>query len=591
MNLSKKNNKRKHGKYINKYTKKKLSTEIYQIKTPLDLDKSQFINYFKSIISVNSYTPIFGYITIEKLNKFYNKQTFLVYRNGLFLGMVYFRNMTFEFKKSILGSKYVNDASFISKSNINNYIMGSTFITSNMNKILIDTIINKFRKVNNLLNSNIIIILMTVFGLSLTEKQISSLDIFYRYKPIIEYTKDIEYKTITSYGFKYNGYHVIMHNELVHLYTMRFIKESLSSNDFFPTYIVSRQFKNLFSVDLTNIKLLLKNDGIITMNTFNRYCLDNTLLYYTGNYDNEITSIYYSLPYKFNFVMNYITNELGNSHIITNYYNLYWAVIDIFGKKSKYMKYFCEVVNSYDRALEVLSNKSSSIVLSVSPVIILGSEYSSYTFVNKQVFINFMNNNQFQNNGLYIKDFSFHKYLLPIKTNTIYNIEPYLLFTFINNKLQCYMCNIIALLIFSDKYEDIFVEGAYDFTEYTFLVPPLKFHDKFNDYASKPIDLDKMTLKMRDVCSIIGKVYKKYVNLQSNQIHGFRAIHPVFRFVVQEDGEILPLLYRIDSNPLISRSKNKEVSEWIYNLAIKPAIYKDLKLENSELEYQPLDID
>jgi hypothetical protein len=267
-------------------------------------------------------------------------------------------------------------------------------------------------------------------------------------------------------------------------------------------------------------------------------------------------------------------------------------VVDIFGKKSKYMKYFCEMVNSYNRAIEILSNKSSSILLSIIPLIILTSEeYSSYTFVNKEVFIDYINNNQLENNGLYVKDFSFHKYLFPLKTNTIYNIEPYLLFTFINNKLQCYMSNIIKLVIFADKYEDIFVEGAYEFTAYKFLMPPVLFYDEFNNYASKPIDLDKITLKMRYVCSIIGKVYKKYVNLQSNQIHGFCAINPTFRFVVQEDGEILPLLYRIDSKPLISRYKNKEMSEWIYNLAIKPAIYKDFKVEHSALEYQPLDID
>ena len=144
----KKKNLEKPLKY--KYTKKHLSKkfkEIYQIKTPLDLDKSQFHNYFKQIASADNYNHIIGYITIDKIFYFNNNQTFLIYRNGLFLGMIYFQNLTYEFKKSILGSKYINDSSLKSKSNINIYNMGWTLLAYDMNKILIDIVINKFRKI------------------------------------------------------------------------------------------------------------------------------------------------------------------------------------------------------------------------------------------------------------------------------------------------------------------------------------------------------------------------------------------------------------------------------------------------------------
>lgn len=569
----------------------------YKVTSALDLDKLQFKKYYKIIVSLNVSVPIIGYITLDKSYKFYNRQTYFIFRNGFLIGMVFFHNLTYEFKKSILGQKFINDKSFKSNANISNYIMGWVFSQNIMNKKIFNNLIYKFRSSNGLLKSNIIILVLRSFNLTINQDDLKKLDMFYRYKPIIEYPKSDEYREFTGYGLKYNGYHVNMHNNLLHLYSLRFIEKHLSCDDFFPTYIISRQFDNPYAVELFNIKRHLESDGIIRLNNYNRYCLDNFLVYYTNHYDNGVASIYYSMPYKFQFIVNYMTNELGNSHIITNYNYLYLAISDMFGSKSKELNNLSHLIYSFDDAMDILKRESSSIIMAIYPTAAFNYEYIGFTFTNQESFVDFINNNPYNKlNGYFLKNYSFNKDLFPITTGTLYNVVPYLIFVFINNKLKCYMYDIMGFLIFAEKYEELISSKRFNFNKYSFLHYPFRFHDKFNEFASKPQDLNKIAMQMRNICTIIGKVYKKYVNLLPNQIHGFRAIHPVMRLIKDVDGNAKPILFRIDHNPNISRSKNVEMSEWIYNVAIKPAIYKDYipgsEPENiNSLAYQPLNID
>lgn len=581
MKYTKKNYKRKY------HSKKVHNQNYYKILNPNDIDKYEFKIILKKIFAKNEKLPLLGYFTNDNIiRKLDTRHIFLVFKSNLFIGIVFFKNLTREFKKSILGSTYINDDSFKSNSDVNNYLINWIFLYGELDKALFDTIINKFRKGNNLLGKNIII---TALKFSKNTKQNEDItnDVLFKYKPIVDYKNTVEYEKLTNLGFTYNDYHISMHNEITNIYSIRFLNE-LTRKDFFPMYIITRQLKNEYAINLNGIKSLLHTDKITTINNIKRFSLDNTLLFYTNRIDNEVYSVNSSIPYKFNFVMNYITNNLGNSHIVKKYSNLYYAIINDKDIQTKDLKYFCEVITSYDKALELLDKKQSSLILTIFPI----KNYDIYLSINfsdKKTFEDYIIKNENKVlYGYYLRNFTFMNKRISLKNDNYYYLAPYMLLTYVNNVFKCYIYSSIGFLIFKEKYNTWIENFEYDNLE--FLVRPQKFNESFNEYSSRPINLDNIYMKIRKLCGLIGKAYKKHVSLNINQIHGFVAIHPMI-CLIEENGEIYPKLFNINQDATISNSENITMSEWIYDLAIRPAIEPNFICKRTELHYQPLNIE
>jgi hypothetical protein len=89
-----------------------------------------------------------------------------------------------------------------------------------MDKVLFKNIIDKFRKLNNLYNKNII---LTVFKYLHFNNY--NQDILFKYIPIVTYKNSSEYKNLRNLGLDYNGYHLTMYNEILNLYSVRYIKK------------------------------------------------------------------------------------------------------------------------------------------------------------------------------------------------------------------------------------------------------------------------------------------------------------------------------------------------------------------------------
>jgi hypothetical protein len=339
-------------------------------------------------------------------------------------------------------------------------------------------------------------------------------------------------------------------------------------------------------LDLSNIKLNLSKDGLFTFKNIYSYAINNTLFYETNVFNNGIASIYASVPYNFRFVMTYIINSLGNFHIVANYCNFYYAAKDIIGHEN--MKYLVKVLDSYEDALELLEKKNSKIVF-VNYDIVASDVYIGIGFNNRVSFEEYVSKNiQRVLHGFFIRDFSWVDKLLRLKDDYAYFIRPYVLFTFINNELKCYVWKDLSLYIYENKEEDYYINK--EFYNLKSLVPPLIFSESFNTYSTKKLNLDNITNKIRKVCALVGKTYKKYINLAINQIHGFASIK-ISLGILDINGNIEPIIQNMEDTGYIIPTKNYEMSKWIYDLAISPALYPDFKCDNQELHYQPLDID
>jgi len=372
------------------------------------------------------------------------------------------------------------------------------------------------------------------------------------------------------------------------LFSIRFINK-LTKDDFFPTYIISRHFESessKFFLNLSNIKQNLFKDGLVIMDNINRYSIDNTLVWYTRYFGNNVNSIFDGVPYNFNFVMNYITNNLGNSYIIQNYINFYYAAKDIIGNQN--MKHLIKIIDSYDEALKVFDKKNPKLIL-VSYDFMNITSYLAGGFNNRKLFEEYVNKNMDKLiHGFWIRDLTIVNNMLRMKNDHAYFIRPFLLFTFINNELKCYVWKDIAYFIYQEIEEQYYDNK--EFIGSNYLIPPQILTESFNTYSSKHLDIDNLIIKIRKVCSILGKTYKKYVNLTINQMNGFISVAPSMGLFYIND-TIEPVIQNLESAGYISQSKNYEMSKWIYDLAISPALYPDFKCNNQELHYQPLDID
>lgn len=592
--------------YKHKYIKQKQYTHIihkknqtkifkgvnlqYEIISALDINKNKFIEYFEKITQCNYMSVIFNYITLDKINLFYNNLTFLVFKNGLFLGLVYFKNMTYDFKKTILGD-YVDNKTFKSRANISNYVMEWCFINLQMDKYLFNLIISNFRKIGNIMFSNISILVMKIFDSILSKEYMQSVDLLFRYRKLIEYNESDEYKTLTNWNLSYHGYFPNLKNQIVNIFSIRFYKKMLISDDFYPTYIISRQFKNKKMIDYKNIKQLLDNRDFFTLKSYKKFSLDNVLVLSTKyNLDNDIKSLTETFPYEFNFITNFISNNLGNTHILM-YHNLYYLFIKKFGENSKYSKYFCKVFYNYDNVIKLLEAKKIEIIVFLRKNIAIRF-YASYKFLSANEFVNFINNNINYDDLLYVRDISYMKKLYPLKTGELYDIEQKILITYINNKYKCYIKkNKDFFINYGVNVANLSQTGKADFINYT--TSYLNFNKSYNSYVLKPIDIEKISEQIKTICKIICKIYEPYVCNNYNSLHGFIIANPVFRINKDESGDIYPFIIRIEQNFNIFHSNIQENSEALFKLAIEPALLNidpEPNFINNNTEFELLDI-
>jgi len=562
----------------------------------------------------NVYMPILGFFSINiimKLKKF--DRCFFVFQNNIIIGCIFFHNLTYNFKYNMLGN-YINNDDFKSKSDINTYMMNWLFWSDSITPTIFNRSISLLKNINKLDNKNIIIttftfihfkeynILTELFQVSQLSLQEQLLNIAIgKYKPIIEYTNSDEYKLLIKLGFTHCGYHSNINDELLNIFTIRYINKC-TSKDFQPVYIITRQIDSNpdFFVKIDNFQNFLEQSKLFKIENVNRYALDNLFTFYIPtSTENDLCTKSKTVPYEYNFITNYINNTLGNSHIINNYVFLYFAVREYLGTHSNILKkQFAEVITSYDRLVEAFKEKSFIRLIPFT----INYNYCGVSggFNNLDKFNEFINKYHSHNvNGMYITNYGFVKNLYPVKSKTNYHIKTQLIFVLNKNKLNVYVYHMCELVIFKETDEELNSNKETRLKDW--LYPPMNFNYIANEYFNDSIDVNNIMFKIRQLCTIIGKVYKKHATLNINQMNGFLIIEPYIKLIKDpQTKEIYPMLYYITSDFELSLKDEdiKKQSQWIYELAISPILDENQRVmfdhsimtESEKLSYQPLEI-
>jgi hypothetical protein len=119
------------------------------------------------------------------------------------------------------------------------------------------------------------------------------------------------------------------------------------------------------------------------------------------------------------------------------------------------------------------------------------------------------------------------------------------------------------------------------------------FPDDYKYLVKEPIsdkEINILTDLITENCKIIGKMYKKHVANDINQINGFRSVH-IYMRPIKVNGEYKIIIHNTAYFNKLSNRHNYEHSDWLNEIAIKPALYKGYKTNNHEPHYQPIDID
>jgi len=606
---------KKRKQNIQNYKDKHCDKQDIQLKNINNNSKQELLKNIPIIIrnTKNVYMPILGFFStniIIKLKEF--DRCLFVFQNNIIIGCIFFHNLTYNFKKNMLG-EHINDKGIKSKSDIHIYMMSWLFWFGNITPIIFNSSISFLKKLNKLENKNIIISTFTFLQLqqsnilnkSSQSSQVSLINqsfdnVIYKYKSIIEYPNSDEYKLLKKLGFTYCGYYNNINNDIINKFTIRYIK-SCNSKDFHPIYIITRQIASnpIHFVRTDNLQNYLKKSNLFNIENVNRYALDNLFTFYVSSAHNDLCTKNKTVPYEYNFVMNYINNTLGNSHIISNYLFLYFAVREYLGKHSNVLKkQFAEVISSYDRIIEVFNEKSSIGIMSF--FINNNYYYINGGFNNLEKLNQFINTKQeYCEYGFYIRNFEFIKDIYPVKSKTNYYLSPILMFVLNKNILNVYMSHTCGLLIFKETDVELYSNKEFD-TKHL-LYPPITFNYFAHEYFDDSIDVNDIILKMRKLCSIIGKVYKKYATLNINQMNGFVIVHPMIRLIKDpQTKDIYPLLYSINSEFVLGSKdeSNSAQSRWIYELAISHLLDEKDQIvfdnstltDNEKLSYQPLEI-
>ena len=414
-----------------------------------------------------------------------------------------------------------------------------------------DKVIDMFIDMNRLHNKNFVLVLLQYLQI-----QVNTLDIISKYKPILEYILGTganngvnKYKKL---GFGYNGYHINLNNDIINIFMKRYLHNSaFSIENYYPTYVITRQLDNVEAFNITCIKKILDDEKLYFVENVYKYCLNNTLVYYANSTNNGIYSIYRSTPYEFMFMVNYITNDLGNNHIICNYPFLYNALIECYGINSREITNFIKIYDKLDDIYNLLDNRTHIIVRNFK--IFNDNLNIEYEFNNTDKFIKFYNDDN--NKLLYGYYVVCDELLYEKRKNNIY-FSVMLVFTYINNKLKMYLDKIENNLENNDILEDIEIKSL-----------------------------------ITNNCIIIGKMYKKHVENDINQIHGFCSIKLDMCIVKKMDKYKVLVINTCSHCDKLSTIENYEYCKWINEIAIKPALYKGYKTQEIGSQYEPIQYD
>lgn len=499
------------------------------------------------------------------------------------LGVTFFKNMSRDFCNNMFGKKL--SSSFISKAALNSYYFYYSILRQDreaelVTRSLIDKIFNIFISVNNLSRSNIVIILLQYLQL-----QLHTLDMISKFKPICDFifNGSQKYKKL---GFEYNGYHITLNNEIINVFMRRMLKPSAYDHtNYYPTYIISRQLDNWNANKISNLKDFLHKENLYGLNNVYRYCLNNTFVFINNFIDNGIYSITKSAPYEFNFIMNYLTNELGNQHILCNYVFLYYGLVNYYGKDAKELETFARVIENLDEVYNLLDGKYYITLRNVD----IGSDNINSVdgFKTKDRFQEFCND--YTNKLLFDYVAIDTTYILdqvPNKDDLSYMISKTLLFTYINNELKLYVGSGGGIILRGYKRLDFFDKRYLTLQETSYKVM-LYPNDLKNITSLSDKDINMLEESVIENAKIIAKMYKKNVTNDINQINGFRCVHFYMRPIKVGTKYKMIIINTAYFTKLSSRF-NYENTDWINEVAIKPALYKNYKTPRLEPHYQPI---
>jgi hypothetical protein len=381
-----------------------------------------------------------------------------------------------------------------------------------------------------------------------------------------------------------------MHKEVFNLFTKRYIKE-LYPDDFYNTYIITRQLDNLFKINTLNLKMLYKNEIIYPLTNIFKFVIENTIVYYTNTIFNQIYSIYKSVPYEFQFITNYITNELGNTNIICNYLFLNQAMNIFYGENSKECKAYPKIIKTRDEIIKFLDKKHY--------LYIRNFYFAQYSYIfhtqyhDKDKFLEFIDNynqDNKDNNGLIILDYTLVLNRIPLNNDHSYTFSKLLVFTYINNEFKAYVHpNLCGILVGEYNFLDLYNKPANEINDF---VKISIFPTDYPSLTKEPISEETINIiaeKTVENCKNIARMYKKHVCLNPSQINGYKAIH-VIMCPIKVENEYEVLVLNTSYYALISNRVNLLQCEWYNEIAIKPALYKGYKTERTEAQFQPLDL-
>ena len=586
-NILKKNNKKYTQKHItgeryeeyHKHNKKLTKKKLIQI---IQYRYNEFFNSkLNDFFNKNKYikVPLFGYLNRENLKQIlkYGIIYMLLFDNVI-IGIVFFKNLTYEKKYYILGSHYYKK--FKSKSDIQiyqfYYFIDNKYQFSNE---LYNRLYRNFKYDNqNIKKDNIIITLYEFLNL----KNKREYDVLSRHNIFLN---NIVNKNKYAYiDFEYNGYHITMNDEIINTYSKRYFTNEITSEDFFPTYAITRQIKNENAINLNNLEDNLTENGLYNINSVFRYYIDNSFIYYAPS-----ISLYNSIPYENKFVISFLSNRLGNTHILERYNFMYKMMAEYYGYNSKKLDKFAKIINNKKEAYKYFNTKEYELIF--EKLILYKNIFNEIPEnikapKTKHEFDLLFNKLENSNDYYWLKCYDNNNKVL-LKDNTKYLISPYILFTYINNKYNAYVFDKSALYLFASKEKRMQYKGIYFFPE------------NFNNFTNDFIDTNEIQKQIREAVKDIAKMFEKYKTLEINQINGFFVMNLYIQLfenvknnykynilVTNSDYTIyFPNYYDNLHNYIVD-----DYIQWINELVIKPSFIPNYKTSFTELHYQPLDL-
>jgi len=555
---------KKNTSKLLKFTSKNLQNiKIINIKNYNQNDLQFFLNN-KKYVKI----PLFGYLSNYNLNKIKrHSHIYILEQNNKISGIAFFNNLTSSIKKKILDN-YLNKMK--SKSDIQIYQFYYCFIDKNsiITNQIFKNLLEKFINDENTNKKNII---LTIYEyLSIHKNNIDPLS-----KSNLFLQNGLYENKYKFINFNYNGYHITSNDEILNTYSMRLFHRNIYPEDFYPTYSITRQIENNSAVNLLKLEEYLQELNLKSMNSVYKYFIDNSFIYYSPS-----ISLYNSIPYENKFIMNYLSNTLGNTYIIQNYYNLYKFMLEFYGENSKEINNFTKIIFSTKDAIDQFDTNKYKYVIEQYYIYkninnFIPKSYDPKNINELKKTINYINNS---NMFYWLKCYDIKRKIVTMKDNTSYLIAPYVLFSYINNKFNAYVFH-------KSPFYKKPLDNKKDYEATLF------FPEDFNTYSSEFINTNKIQDKIRDVVKDIAKMYNKHKCLEINQMNGFFVFNLYLRIYEQGNIKITNSDYTIYFPDYHDKLHNYIVDEyiaWINELVIKPVFIPNYKTNHKELHFIPL---